>query len=138
VRTAQHVFFFHFLLSLVISMLTSFILISSFTQSIHLFLGRPLLGVLIYIHTHHSFRYVTFIPLHNIPVPSQPIASHFFSHWRYFQTSPIYLFLILSIVVTLLIHLNILYLVRVHIQTQYHKSANDTHAFHALVAFYDT
>jgi hypothetical protein len=44
VGSVQHVFFFHSLLSLVISMLTAFILLSSFTQSIHLFLGRPLLG----------------------------------------------------------------------------------------------
>jgi hypothetical protein len=42
VGSAQHVFFFHSLLSLVICMLTLFILMSSFTQSIHLFLG-PLL-----------------------------------------------------------------------------------------------
>jgi hypothetical protein len=41
VGLAQHVFFFHSLL-FVISMLTPFILMSSF-MSIHLFLGRPLL-----------------------------------------------------------------------------------------------
>jgi hypothetical protein len=41
----------------------------------------------IHIYTHHSFRYVTFIPPHNMPIPSQPIASHFLSHWRYFHSS---------------------------------------------------
>jgi hypothetical protein len=44
VGSAQHVFFFHSLLSLVISMLTPFIFMTAFTQSIHLFLRRPLLG----------------------------------------------------------------------------------------------
>jgi hypothetical protein len=63
--SAQHVSFFHSLLSLVISMLMPFIFMSSFTQSIHLFLGRPLLGcpsTFIVV----TFFIVTFIPPHNM------------------------------------------------------------------------
>jgi hypothetical protein len=43
VESAQHVFYLHSLLSVVVSMLTPFIVMSSFTQPIHLYLGRPLL-----------------------------------------------------------------------------------------------
>jgi hypothetical protein len=49
--SAQHVYFFHSLLSLVISILSPFVLMLPFTQSaIHLFLGRKL-----HIHVIFSF-----------------------------------------------------------------------------------
>jgi hypothetical protein len=103
---AQHVFFFHSLILLVISMLTPFILMLFFHPSI--FLRATSARVPIHIQTHHSFRYVTSIPPHNMAIPSHPIASHFLRHWRAtIKLSLIYLFLILSILVTPHIHLNI-------------------------------
>jgi hypothetical protein len=85
------------------------LLLFSCYSSIHVFFLRATSArVPIHIQTHHSFRYVTSIPPHNMAIPSHPIASHFLRHWRAtIKLSLIYLFLILSILVTPHIHLNI-------------------------------
>jgi hypothetical protein len=40
------------------------------------FLRSTSTRVPIYIHTHHSFRYVTFIPSHNMPILTKPHLHH--------------------------------------------------------------
>jgi hypothetical protein len=104
---ARHVFFFHPLLSLVISMLTPFILMSSFTQSIHLFLGRPLLGcpstfilITLFVMWLSSLRITC-------PYQTNLLLLTFSVTGATFKLTLIYSYLILSILVTPNIHLNI-------------------------------
>jgi hypothetical protein len=81
------------------SSITPFIPVPSFTQSIHLFLGRPLLGCpFIFILL---TPFVMWLPFIHITCLYQASCFSFSQSLRYFQTSPkIYSFLILSILVT--------------------------------------
>jgi hypothetical protein len=76
----------------------SFFSTSSFTQSIYLFFAQPT-RVPIYIHTHHPFCYVTFIPSLNMPIPTLLLLI-FSDTGATFKQPVIYSFLILSMLVT--------------------------------------
>ena len=106
--SAQHVFFFHSVLSTVMLSLTPFSFISFFTQSIHLFFGLPL-------SLHQStFIFITLLVtcvsslLFRCPYQDKRFPFNFSVTVATFKLPLIYSFLNLSILVTSYIHLNIL------------------------------
>jgi hypothetical protein len=62
----------------------------------------------IYIHTHHSFCYLTFIPPHNMAYQANLLLLIFSNTCATFKLPLIYSFLILSILVTPCLYLGVL------------------------------